>query len=211
LVAAFRLLHDAYVAEGLALPHLSQVRIMPHQLHDSSQVFVALSQNQVVATLTLVSDGPEGLPMQEVFGPEVDRRRRQAVVAEVSCLAEQSQINRLSSLVRLKSLMAQSAVHRGVDELLIVVHPKHVRYYRDFVGFRVIAQARVCPAVCHRPAVPLALDLHRLRFSNPRAYERFFGRAFPPEMLVSQPVSPVIAAEFHDIAGAFEKDLLRVA
>lgn len=207
LVAAFRLLHDAYVAEGLALPHLSQIRITPHQLIESSQVYVAVRQRQVAATLTLVPDSLCGLPMEEIFSQEVDRRRRWARVAEVSCLAERSNSNRLSLLVQLKSLMAQSAVHRGIEELLIVVHPRHVRYYTDFVGFQVIGPPRRCPTVRDHLAVPLALDLTRLHVHNPRAYARFFGKKFPAEALARRPLSREIVSEFVDIAGMFEPGL----
>jgi hypothetical protein len=58
--------------------------------------------------------------------------------------------------------------------VLIAVHPRHVRFYTQYLAFEQIADVRLYPAVQNRPAVALCLDLKRLEIDRPANYERFF-------------------------------------
>src|SRR5207247_832461 len=63
--------------------------VTKHQLCDTSQIFVGLSYDQVVSTVTLVADGERGLPMETMFDQELATFRAEGRrVAEVSCLAD---------------------------------------------------------------------------------------------------------------------------
>src|SRR4029079_19537838 len=88
LDGAFRVVYEGYVHRGLMLPNVHRMRITPYQLSPTAQVFVALNNRSVVSTLSLVEDGPEGLPMESLFGHEIHSFRRQRQrVAEVTSLA----------------------------------------------------------------------------------------------------------------------------
>ena len=117
-------------------------------------------------------------------------RLRGLSLAEVSCLAdkqdpaEKSQ----SALFQLMPLVAQLAYRRGVDQLLIAVHPRHARFYRRFLGFDVIAEERTYGQVCGKPAVALAMDLNGLAVNHPRVHEWLFGEPFADMVLEYNPL-----------------------
>ena len=123
---ALRLVYDCYVQAGLALPNCHRLRVTPYQLLPKSEVLVGMVADKILCTVTLVPDSEQGLPMEALYDREVAiRRDRGARLAEVSCLADRPDEDRssFSVLQRLMSFTAQCALRRGVDELLIAVHP----------------------------------------------------------------------------------------
>jgi hypothetical protein len=145
------------------------------------------------------------LPMELIYAREIQQRRATGGrLAEVSCLADRTQglDSGLGVIIRVMSLMAQSARHRGIDELVIAVHPKHASFYERFIGFERIGEEKTYACVCHKPAVALALDLNRLHINHPRAYKRFFGTPFPPEELALRPLSPELCGQLSLVAEA---------
>jgi hypothetical protein len=195
---ALGLVYQAYRRCGLIEPNPYRMRVTPYHLLETSEIFVGVVRGEVACTLTLVRDGELGLPMESIYGEEVAWRRAQgASLAEVSCLADRRHdlVRSLSVLVKVMGFMAQSATRRGVDELLIAVHPRHAEFYERFIGFEIIGGERAYETVCNKPAVALALDLNRLAVIHPRAYKRFFGLRFPEEALQYRPISDEFRAE----------------
>src|SRR5262245_6299367 len=66
-----RILHDAYVARGLASPHPAGVRVTPHFLLPTTVTLVAKQGDHVIGTLSVIPDAPLGPPMEEIFGDAV--------------------------------------------------------------------------------------------------------------------------------------------
>jgi hypothetical protein len=95
--------------------------------------------------------------------------------------------------------MSQYARHRGVDELLIAVHPRHAKFYERFIGFEIIGGKRLYESVCCKPAVALALDLNRLSVNHPRAYKRFFGSPFSEDAFRRPPIETGMLAEMRRV------------
>jgi hypothetical protein len=91
-------------------------------------------------------------------------------------------------VIGVMSLMAQCARQRGIDELLITVHPRHLKFYERFIGFQQIGNEKNYHAVNDHPAVALALDLKNLHIIHPRAYKRFFGTPFTPHEMMFRPI-----------------------
>jgi len=204
LFAAFSLVYRAYLKTGLVRPNPFQMRVTPYHLLPSTDVIVAKAtdRNEVVCTLSLVGDGKLGLPIESAFADEVAERRRRGVqLAEVTSLAEQRDENEGGSSPLLKAMgfMAQRAKRRGIDELLITVHPHHVKFYQRFIGFELVGEERPYESVLDKPAVALSLDLNHLHVNHPRAYERFFGKPFSASMLADQTKSTVVRTELRRI------------
>jgi hypothetical protein len=221
LLAAFSLVYSAYLRTGLVRTNPLQMRITPYQILPTTDVFVASADQteEVVCTMSLVGDGRLGLPMEAVFPDEVEQRRRSgAELGEVTSLADiHGQDAGRSPLLKVMGFMAQRARRRGIDELLITVHPHHVKFYERFIGFEQIGESRSYGSVLGMPAVPLTLDLAHLHINHPRAYERFFGQAFPAEALCDQPIARSVKAELRRILAACsppatpEEELAKVA
>ena len=145
------------------------MRVTPYHLLPTTSVMVARYANQVISTLSLIEDGDLGLPLEQIFASQVHERRQQGLVlAEVSCLADRRKhIQRYFSVfVRLCRLMIQCARSRGVDEVLVAVHPRHVRFYTQYLAFDQIGDERPYPLVRNHPAVALSLDLKRLEIER---------------------------------------------
>ncbi len=92
LRAAFQLVYDRYYRDGLATWNRHGLRILPHQLLDTSWVLLARRGRSCLGTLSLIEDGAMGLPMEQLYPEEIWRlRRRQGRIAELTCFALQDQ------------------------------------------------------------------------------------------------------------------------
>lgn len=204
--SAFQLVYRNYQRAGLIRPNPLRLRVTPWHLLPTTEVSIGLHGRRVICTASLVADGELGIPMEAVFPEEIDARRRMGFrFAEVSCLADERDCepHSFSVLKRLFQLIAQSSQCRGIEFLLIAVHPHHGRFYERFLGFHPIGEARDYAAVRGHPALPLELDLPRLAIHHPRAYRMLFENSFPqeilsPKSLVSQmPASLTNAVRFY--------------
>lgn len=202
---AFELVYNAYVRSGLAEPNPYRMRVTPYQLLPTTQVFVAVKGSEVIGTVSLVQDGELGLPMEAIYDREISWRRAEGLrLAEVSCLADRHHDLRRSFpvVLRLMSLMAQSAKRRGVDELIIAVHPRHAPFYQRFTAFVPIGGRKDYDAVCGKPAVALGLDLNRAPVDHPYLYEKFFGLPFPERSFACRPMPDSLRSELEPVVEA---------
>ncbi len=191
LFEAFHLVYEQYRQSGLMTPNACQMRITPCHLLSTTEVLVALDRGKVNCTMSVVRDGELGLPMESVYHEEVaSLRLREISLAEVSCLADNHDpaAKSQSALFQLMPLVAQLAYYRGVDQLLIAVHPRHARFYRRFLAFDVIAEERTHGKVCGKPAVALSADLVHLSVNHPRVHQWMFGEPFPTAVLEYSPL-----------------------
>lgn len=207
LFGAFALVYEAYVGKGLARPNPFRMRVTPCQLRPTTEVFVAARRNDVLATMSLVRDSGAGLPMECLYPDEIaSQRNRGSAMAEVSCLATRpgQRESSLSLIIRLMGFMAQTARYRGVDQLIIVVHPRHADFYHRFVAFEPLGPIKTCPSVRNHPGIAMSLDLVHMAQNAPRAYRRFFGSRFPEETMHRRPLSEAMLAEMRCLAAQGE-------
>jgi hypothetical protein len=210
LLSAFKLVYSAYLTTGLVRPNRYEMRATPYHLLSTTDVIIstAPSPDRVVCTLSLVGDGELGLPIESAFPAEVAHLRRQGrSLGEVTSLADLREVEStgMSPLLKAMGLMAQRARYRGIEDLLITVHPHHVQFYKRFIGFEQIGDTRPYGSVLDNPAVPLLLDLTALSVNHPRAYQRFFGEPFPAELLVDHPLPVLLRAELARLVTACER------
>jgi hypothetical protein len=170
------------------------MRITPFHALPTTTVFNAVIGNTTVSTITLVADGELGLPMESLYDAQIAMRRNEGLrLAEVSCLAERPMNNRqfIQVFGNLSRLMAQYARFHGMDQLLVVVHPKHARFYERFLGFQPIGDLKSCPHVQNKPAIPLCLDFEHVDQNPPDCYASYFAEAIPGHELASPELDPV--------------------
>ena len=191
--AAFRLVYNSYLQAGLGEMNDYKMRVTPYHLSDCSEIFIATRRGKVIFTMTLIMDGEElGVPMESVYGDEVDRLRRRGLrLGEVSCLADcQRHVREFFPIFLWTSrLMVQYARYRGLDALVAAVHPKHARFYRRFMDFRTFGLEKTYPTVRNHPAVALWLEFVRIDRELPPQYEFFFGEQIPYSELQPHPIS----------------------
>ena len=202
---ASKLVYRAYLRCGLIEPNPFAMRVTPYHLLPTTEVFVAVLRGEVICTVSLVRSGELGLPMESIYGKEVAWRREHGIsVAEASCLADRrrSLVRSFPLVARLMSFTIQCASHRGIDQLLIAVHPKHGRFYQRFLGFQQVAEEKTYEAVRGKPAVAMALDISRLSVDHPKAHKRVFGVSFSEEDLEYRPISDEFRAELSIMVNA---------
>ena len=175
LEAAAAILHDAYVERGYIPAHPSGVRVTPHMLLPSTTTFVAKQGDRVIATMSLILDGPLGLPMEYSYGEEVDALRAQGRrLAEVGSLCVATGYRRRGITVLLNKLMWRCADELlKVDDLLIAVRRGAEDIYRGVLAFHRIGPARVYPGldklaivIPMRLTLPTAVALYRKTFGT---------------------------------------------
>lgn len=189
---AFRVVYDSYVHSGLMRPNFFELRLMPQHLLATTAVFVAMENERVIATVTLVGDGRLGLPMESVYPGEVnDLRLPSRWIGEVSALANTPGDKRVArtAVIRLMQMTARFSVRHGIDDLLIAVHPRHARFYQRAMGFRLLAGKRAYPAVRGFPAVALHLDLSCVETERPECCDLLFGKRIADDHLRFCPIS----------------------
>jgi len=200
---AFRLVYEAYTQSGLIESNLSQMRVTPFHLLPTTNVFIAVHRERIIGTVSLIGDGEMGLPMDCIYGREVDELRDQGYsLGEVSCLAHRRQHVKqtLPLFIQMTRLMAQHARFSGMDQFLIAVHPRHAQFYMRFMGFEQIGSQRSFPSVRNNPAVACALNFPRIDVERPACYNQFFGTPIPTSELHSAPMNIFEVEEFSEAA-----------
>jgi N-acyl amino acid synthase FeeM len=162
LRTAFELVYDRYYQEGLTAWNQHGLRLIPHQLLDTSWVLLAQRGQTCLGTLSLVEDGAMGLPMEQLYPAEVWKlRQNHTRVAELACFAlrDQSAAESMSVLRALLQAACEIGFREKLDELVICVHPRRGRFYERYLGFEPLGPYRCCPWVCGQPAVAMKLTL----------------------------------------------------
>lgn len=182
--AGLRLLYASYVRSGLAVRNPSGIRVTPYHLLDTTEVFVAKARQEVFMTISLIADGQLGLPMESMYGDQIQQLRTSGKrVAEVGCFADRRAdgMRFNPAFNGLTKLLVQTARHRGYDTLVVAVHPRHANFYRRLLGFEDIGGLAYCEYVANRPAVALLLDLTKEH--GTKHYNAFARDPYPAEAL----------------------------
>jgi len=190
-LAAFRMVYLNYLRNGLIEPNDNQIRLTTYHLLSSTNEFIAVSQEEVIGTVSLIGDGELGLPMESIYPEPVKEYREQGLkIGEVSCLAiqrDQSQ-NFMKVVVGVTRVMSQFARANGLQKLLIAVHPNHAQFYKRLMGFEQIGPERNYPNVRNAPAVAYALDFKKIDVEWPPCYDQFFSTSIPEAELHPSPM-----------------------
>lgn len=182
---AFQLAHEVYCRAGLTEGNRVGKRVMRHHLLDTTDVLIAKLNGQVNFTVTLVCDGDFGLPMESLFADEVEDMRSQGIrMAEVSCLASSIDPDkkrlRFDTLVSMISLLIQTARRRGMDRLMLAVHPKHAKAYERLFGCVRCSDVKEYAAVRGNPAVLCIHDFADLDKKRYPLYDQVYGPSYAP-------------------------------
>ncbi|MFP5393736.1 MAG: N-acyl amino acid synthase FeeM domain-containing protein [Gammaproteobacteria bacterium] len=114
---------------------------------------------QVVGTMSLCLDGPQGLPADDNFSDRLDQLRAAGGrLCEPSRLAIDKGVTKrvFAALIHISYLYAHR-IH-GFSDYMIEVNPRHVQFYKRMLGFADFGAERPCARV-GAPAVLLRLPL----------------------------------------------------
>ncbi|MFW5425980.1 MAG: N-acyl amino acid synthase FeeM domain-containing protein [Methylophagaceae bacterium] len=180
LEQAYRLVHDVYEEEGYTDINPSGMRVNAFNAHPETVVFIAVKEGKVIMTLTLVTDSPFGLPMDDLYLKELSPfRRAHRHIGQLSSLASLAQYrcaNQTLPLFLIKIMGRYARDHMRLDDLVITVNPKHGLFYESLLLFKKIGGLKACQEVKNHPAYAYLLELEYL----PETYKRIYAGQ-PPE------------------------------
>lgn len=158
---AYRILHDAYVGRGIAAPHPSGLRFSPFNVMPGTATMVAVRDGRVIGTVSLVEDTPLGIPMEKTHPEEIAAVRATGRrFAEVGTLAVTPEgRGRLVSLQLYNTMYRWARRHRGIDDLVIAVHPRINKFFKDVLMFEQLGRVRAYRDLHSAKSTPLRLDL----------------------------------------------------
>ena len=178
---AFKVLHDVYLVSGyLRASHASGMHYGVHHLLPKTCVFVFKSYLTVLSTMSFIPDSSRfGLPMDSLYKTEIDVLRRSGrKVVELGSLATTRHRCWQNLMIFLSKAVFQYALATGVDDVCIMVNPKHVRFYESIFLFHPFGEERHYEAV-GAPAVAMRVDMHTIEPDLRRTYQ---GSDFDTDM-----------------------------
>lgn len=132
------------------------------------EIFIACGHNGVCGTLSIIKDN---LPMRKLF-PEMDKY---PVAAEAGGLAICEDVDFLKLIVKLISLVANSATKSGINYVVICTHPKHARFYKRIGGCEEFTSEIKISYLNNAPAIGLVFDIEKIRKEKPEIYGQFYS------------------------------------
>jgi hypothetical protein len=180
---ALKLVQDVYIEEGYVNAHevSSPCRILENHFFDKTAVFIGKKNEKLIFTVSLFPDSPYGLPMDAIFGKELDLLRAQGrKIGEVGCLATHPDVRDGSQNMLMqgnKILFKYAKEHLQLDDLVITVNPKHAPVYKQLLLFNDLAngQVKTYPKVNRNPAVALILNLREVE----KKFQQCYGNNAP--------------------------------
>ena len=212
--AGYRLAHRVYSALGCANLGASGVLVAAIDARPETMTFLAeTGDGDPAATVTLVVDGEAGLQADDLHRGELDVLRRAGLrLGEVSRLAIDPRFTH--SRVLLARLIDLCYVYslrtRGLSDVVIEVHPRHVPYYQRLVGFAPMSEARICPRV-GKPGLLMRVELAHMAEMT----RRWSGHPSPPTAaslyaqfcpIDAEPALSAALAADHQPMGADERE-----
>ncbi|OFZ00977.1 MAG: hypothetical protein A2070_08465 [Bdellovibrionales bacterium GWC1_52_8] len=178
LEQAFRLLYAAYLKQGFVQSSSSGMYLTLQHALPSTSTLVAVRNNEVVGTVTVVRDNPLGLSMEKHFSLE-PLRLAGARVAEVSSLAIAHSMRRETGgeifFPLVTFLYRYSTQFHGLDYHVIAIYPHHGDLYRAIFGYEKLQAAPVQDYM----GAPAAAFFHDLKAAPVFLAQKYSGN--PPE------------------------------
>jgi hypothetical protein len=160
---AYRLVHDTFVRRDLAAAGTGGLRVGPFEALPTTATFVAAVGDEVVGVQSLAVDSAElRLPADEDFRDEIDFLRFEGrLICEATNQAVAFAYRRSAIPTELMRCLFAQALAAGCDEIITVVKPGHVVFYR-MLGFEPIGAARRCACRHEKVGVLLRLNIPSL-------------------------------------------------
>ncbi len=161
LEQAFSLVYQSYLKLGyLREPNPFKISLSIYHILPETVVFVFKSYLRVICTLTQVFDSKLfGLPMDALYREQLDSLRNEnRQLVEISALATSEETRWQNLFMYLCRAMFCYAMYQNVNDLCIMVNPKHVEFYKRIFLFEDLGPEKYYPNV-RAPAVALRLNL----------------------------------------------------
>jgi hypothetical protein len=134
---AYSVLHDSYVEQGLMDSNESRLRITKYHSLPTTTLLIAKFQDEVIATITVIVDGPMGLPVDKCWDISSLRKKNLSLL-EVGALAikrtHQSKQGKILFPL-CKFMLDYSVKYAKIDGLVISVNAAVRDFYKAILMF----------------------------------------------------------------------------
>lgn len=172
---SFALVYQEYIAAGyIKTPHPSELYLSSYNFLPETCVFIFRTYLTVISTLTQIFDSELfGLPMDALYRPELDDLRAQnRKVTELSALATPRETRWCNLMVFLSKTMFEYSKLNQVNDICIMVNPKHVSFYKTMFLFDDFGPERFYTGV-GAPAVALRINMDNIEEKLQDKYKDF--------------------------------------
>ncbi|MCM8781004.1 MAG: hypothetical protein NC908_03685 [Candidatus Omnitrophica bacterium] len=169
---AYRLVYKEYLKRGYVKDPEIKLKLSIYNALPETTTFIAITNNEVLATATLIPDSPLGLPMDEIYHQELEQfRHRNKKICEISMLASNTELfdSGVSLMLNSRKLFLVFYLFKIIfdyakdllklDFICITVNPKHALTY-DFLLFKDLGKLKYYKSVNNAPAIAKYLDLN---------------------------------------------------
>ena len=195
LVRAYELVYRRYVERGFVPPDPAGLIYHPTFGLRSSRTIATTYYGRTVGTVTVVGDNFNGLAIESTYPREVENLRRQnRSLAEVTCLAIEPRPEepKNGAFFALTRFMYQYAQWCEFDDLLLAVHPRHVRFYERWFRVYRFGPCRPYDLVQGAPAIACRIDLNSVDDVVPAdVYQWYTHPAILTHEFHRGPISPL--------------------
>jgi hypothetical protein len=161
----YALTHDCYVSKGYCdpqpdglLPLHNQFDILPE-----TTVLVAEMHGQIVGSVSIIMDGPQGFPFEKEFHDIISQLRlTHTGLAAISRLvvhkAARANLKIVKALIKALFVVFQNSGGR-LKTGLLTVNPSHEKIYQKLLNMTSIARSNAMHGLSNAPAVLLRCNL----------------------------------------------------
>jgi hypothetical protein len=142
----WQLTHDEYVRKRYIEPQPHGMYSHYEHLEDTL-IYVALEDNEIIGTVSVTFDGPNGLPSDIDFPEETFALRTNNILAAAWRIITKRSSPKL--ITALQRRVFETLIAHDSPLLVCIVNPRHVSYYTRVLGFKQIAtgMSEFAPAV----------------------------------------------------------------
>ncbi len=198
LEKSYALVYKEYIKRNYMEENISKLRISLYNALPQTITFIAVAEQEVLATVSIIPDSPLGLPMDTIYHEELEEfRKNKKKICEISMLASDTDLftNGISMMLQSKKMFFIFFLFKLIfdyvkfilelDNICITINPKHNLTY-DFLLFKTIGELKPYADANGAPAIAKFLDLNSIENEcrekkKEGVYKMFFRRKTDPE------------------------------
>jgi hypothetical protein len=164
-IAAYALAYRVYLDKGYVKENANEWLVKKYDANaDTATLIVKDSNKKVIASVTMIFDGPNSIPAASLYRNEIKTLRSyQEKIVEISRLVIDPDHRNAKEILAIlfNYVYIFSYVVKKYSCLIIEVNPRHKEFYRSILRFDEIGAEKPCPLVQDAPAVLLYGPLKR--------------------------------------------------
>lgn len=141
-----------------------KVKDFYHLFVPTTKIFIISQNNKILSTVSMFIDSKEyGLPSDTLYKKEFQELRdeKRKLVEGGMLSGEQGR-----PLLHLMSKFFKESKKQNIDDILLIINPKHRNFYEKLLRFTQIGEIKNCPRVNNAPAILMRFNLKEFDYST---------------------------------------------